>query len=316
MQESTNKEKSQNHVSIISRHKIDTIKTTLAPTRITRKIRKNKEGNLLITAFSELHIFDGETFKEITIPTNIDSLDAFDSIIDKGDNLWIGSTHFGVYKIYKGGTSQYQQKDGLSGDRVIDLLEDKHGDIWVATNNGISIFKGQTITTLTTKDGLPNYDVNTLLEDRNGDIWIGSRGKTAIYNTDRKSFIEVTQHNGEAIENVWSIIETSEGDIWIGGKDGLFLSKNNSIEKVANDFINCIYEDNEGSIWTVTSSGKLSYLSKNSRLLNNYQPREVFDLKVMCFTINQDKNGNLLIGSLNGIYRFKDNKMTYLSRRY
>ena len=42
--------------------------------------------------------------------------------------------------------SHYDESDGLSSKSISDVLEDKDGFIWLATNNGISRFDGSYFT--------------------------------------------------------------------------------------------------------------------------------------------------------------------------
>jgi ligand-binding sensor domain-containing protein len=46
--------------------------------------------------------------------------------------------------------------DGLVDDRVVDLLEDRDGILWIATLGGISRFDGNQFRHFTLADGLPN----------------------------------------------------------------------------------------------------------------------------------------------------------------
>src|SRR5271166_5645240 len=58
-----------------------------------------------------------------------------------GGGLWIGTPARGLMHSYEGRTSLFTHKDGLSGDQVKALFEDREGTIWVGTNAGLDRFR-------------------------------------------------------------------------------------------------------------------------------------------------------------------------------
>lgn len=68
---------------------------------------------------------------------------------DRKKNHWFGSDGQGVYR-YDGKTmTHFTMKDGLPNDRIRDFHEDKSGNIYITTLEGITRFDGQSFTTLT-----------------------------------------------------------------------------------------------------------------------------------------------------------------------
>ena len=57
---------------------------------------------------------------------------------------------------------------------VLSILEDSHGNIWIGTNGGVSMYDGETFTHFTQKEGLSNNAVFSILEDSHGNIWFGT----------------------------------------------------------------------------------------------------------------------------------------------
>lgn len=68
----------------------------------------------------------------------------------------------------------YTTADGLPSDRVIDLLEDTHGFLWVATSDGLARFDGYTFTSYGPESGLPDTAIYDLLLTRGGELWVAS----------------------------------------------------------------------------------------------------------------------------------------------
>ena len=109
------------------------------------------------------------------------------------------------------GLKFYGIEDGLIDDKVTDLLEDLHGNVWIATQSGLSRFDGSTFHTFTTEDGLPSNRIRCLLEDQRGHIWIGTDGGVAHY--DGQLFQTI---NSPHIGPVLQILEDRDGAFWFG----------------------------------------------------------------------------------------------------
>lgn len=65
----------------------------------------------------------------------------------------------------------YSIEHGLPSAEVYDILQDKKGYIWVATDKGVSRFDGTTFKTFTTRDGLTDNTVLRIIEDDKGRVW-------------------------------------------------------------------------------------------------------------------------------------------------
>ena len=67
----------------------------------------------------------------------------------------------------------YTENDGLAGNVVREILLDKKGILWVATDNGISRFDGSEFDNLYTTNGLPSNRVGALALGEQGEIYAG-----------------------------------------------------------------------------------------------------------------------------------------------
>ena len=71
--------------------------------------------------------------------------------------------------------TEFDRKSGLIGG-VFDLLEDRDGHIWIATDQGVQRYDGYTWTAYTASDGLSINRVTSLIQTRDGAMWFGTDG--------------------------------------------------------------------------------------------------------------------------------------------
>ena len=105
----------------------------------------------------------------------------------------------------------YGVEDGLIDDRVSDLLLDRHGNLWVATQGGLACFNGSTFQTFTTEDGLPSNRIHCLLEDSQGHLWLGTDGGVVHYDGQLFQTIK-SSHIGPVLK----ILEDRDGAFYFG----------------------------------------------------------------------------------------------------
>ena len=187
--------------------------TAHGPKWITRNVIQDRKGNIWIAAFDGIFRYDGKSFLNIT--SKVTSARFFSILEDKKGNFWLGSIGSGVY-YYDGKSFQnYTTRDGLAGNSVTCIYEDRTGNIWL----GASRYDGKAFRNFTAKDGLTNNNVNSIIEDKTGKFWFATTGNTFVY--DGKTF-SVFTHDGKPFTNVRSMIEDKKGNIWLGGPEGLW----------------------------------------------------------------------------------------------
>ena len=74
-----------------------------------------------------------------------------------------------------GDQGETHRADGLAGDIVYALAEDRDGVLWIGTNKGLSRFDGSGWQTYGRHEGLGNLDVYAVEITADGDIWVGTK---------------------------------------------------------------------------------------------------------------------------------------------
>jgi signal transduction histidine kinase/ligand-binding sensor domain-containing protein len=99
----------------------------------------------------------------------------------KNGEFWIGTLGGGVNKFDREKEifqSFQEEKDGLPNDAVYGFLEDKRGNLWISTNNGLSRFtpKTKTFKNYNVDDGLQSNEFSSMAyckNERTGEMFFG-----------------------------------------------------------------------------------------------------------------------------------------------
>src|SRR5690606_17735518 len=110
------------------------------------------------------------------------------------------------------------------GNSIFNTLEDKYGNLWLGTDEGLSYFdrKKDTFTTYRVEDGLPNNMVLGMLEGKKGDLWLSTNKGLSRFNHGTKLFKNYTTVDGlqgdEFREE--ARVKSKSGAMYFGGNNG------------------------------------------------------------------------------------------------
>lgn len=227
---------------------------------------------------------------------NINSIGAVYAIVKDNDGfMWFGgSDGLARYDGYQLKIFRHDRDDAnsLSNNTVWDLLIDKKGSLWVATDFGLNLFNphSQNFTRFTHQSddeaSLSNNIVKVIFQDSRQNIWVGTYGGLNLLNTDGKSFQRFISepNNPQSISDdiVNEIIEDSDGMLWIATNRG--LNRYDAVEdnfhawfnhwgdptSLENERTRSVYEDKKGRLWIGTYTG-LNLLDKHTGLVTRYR---------------------------------------------
>lgn len=313
-----NQENKNAQLNATSSHSIvlgDTIFLDTAPKRISRKIRKMSNGNLIITSFDDVFLYDGNTFSPIPLPKDLDGYNAFDAIEDSKGNFWIASTTSGLYKYDGSSFEHFTTKNGLVSDRVTSIYERKNGELWVSTMEGISVIKENDIQNITVRDGLTSGNVNTIIESNDGKMWIGTRGDINIIDSQVDTIGIVRNVYEENFRNAWAFLEDPSGKMWMAGQSGIWRLDNGRYRPISVEFNNSLHLDSKGNVWSTTPRGKI--YNYESSTLQNQSPgaKEIYTYDKMLFNITEYKADIFFISGLDGVMKYDGAKMTPIKEK-
>ena len=130
----------------------------------------------------------------------------------KDGKIWLGSNGYGLYcynynKEGKTYVKSFTTNNGLANNTVKGIVEDNEGMLWIATDNGLSIFnpKTETFSNYSRKDGLlsSQFYFNGAIRDAKGKIYLGTDEglmavtgvNHAVHNAARLRFTELLVDN-------------------------------------------------------------------------------------------------------------------------
>ena len=326
--------KNQKHISSTSLDTsltLSTYKTIYAPnapSRITRKIKLDQEGNLLIASYEGIIRYNGDTFSNLTKENGLLECYAFDVMEDKNGNIWIASNREGVYLLNTKTReiTNYTTKDGLGHMQNMCIYEDEDGYVWIGGSGGLSKYNPSAkqagkkpFINYTTEEGMPHNDVNTIMSDKAGNIWFGTRGNAGVFN--EKGFTEIKNADGKSFFNVWSITEDRRGNIWLADTLGLWLinaelpyNRGNSFTKKSSDIWG-VYEDSKGNFWCTNmprfGPATLSRIDADKIMNDQIQAVKVFQTGQVFLGMVEDRNGNIWIGGGDGVWCYNGKTVKY-----
>lgn len=181
---------------------------------------------------------------------------------------------------------------------VRNVLQDKAGNIWLATWQGIIKYDGKVFTNYTLAAGLIRFHVASLFEDSKGNIWFGTvRG--GIYRYDGKAFTLFTTRDGLPDNTAFGMAEDKNGGIWFGTEngvsryDGKTFTNFTTQDGLSDNYVNAILADRTGKLWFGTSKGVDCFDGKS---FTKFTAGDGSSFQRVA-SLFEDKAGNIWIGS-------------------
>ena len=191
-------------------------------------------------------------------------------LCDQNNHIWMESKQ-GIVKYDGEQFIEYPFPFSLFSWKII---EDKQGNIWIATEKGVCKLVGNYLTIYSKKEGLSSSMITDLIEDKQGNIWIATLYQGAMkFDGNRLTYYTVKE--GLPSNLVKSIVEDQSGNIWLGTDQGLsFLHFSPSLNeqtpdglfkiinydqsdglKAVNFEFGSVHADNANNLWWGTNKG-------------------------------------------------------------
>lgn len=229
-------------------------------------------GGSVITAEQREVRFMTSAGENQTAPWRVgrEPLRAWALLRDSDAGLWIGTSGQGL--VHRRGEEQvvYTRADGLSGNEVSDIFEDREGNIWAATKGGLDRFHKTPIPAITTQQGLSGDEVVSVLADADDSLWVGTSVGLSRVEKGRVTAV-LREEQGLPDDSVLSMYRDRRGRILISTNTarGLAFFEHGRFTRLnapgANVF--SISEDAGGHFWLCDREIGLIHLSPEGALV-------------------------------------------------
>jgi ligand-binding sensor domain-containing protein len=308
---------------------------------------QDRHGNIWFGTTGEgVYKYDGKLFTQFTTKNGLSSNHVWSILEDKSGNIWFG-TNEGICR-FDGNTiksvpisflirpvitDNSYYTEWSTKNTVWSMLQDKSGNIWFGTGDGVYCYDGKSFTRLLANDHVINNDglklklVSDILEDKKGNIWFASGmppGNEGFCRYDGKMIESFKPKNEGWIRNV---VESKNGDLLLATRrfgiwsyDGKSFTDYSQPKELIKGSLNAILEDRAGNLWVASDYGirvgdTLGGLWHSSISVNNPTEKtftKIFNKEV--YFIFEDKDNNIWFSTRNmGLYRYDRKTLTTFS---
>jgi len=198
--------------------------------------------------------------------------------------------------------------EGLSQSYVYDIIQDKQGFTWIATQDGLNRYDGHKVVhyrhNVSNPNSIADNFIRKLFIDKNSVLWVGTKNGLSRYNSELDNFDNYQHQENESTSlkdnEIWDIYQDKQDQIWVATREGLhkFLAKEDKftrvrIRKLDNKLreVRTIFQDETNRYWFGTYesgiyilendlSGAISLQSKTQNTLQ-IDANTLFDIKVI-----------------------------------
>jgi signal transduction histidine kinase/ligand-binding sensor domain-containing protein len=223
---------------------------------------------------------------------------------DRHGGLWIGTIANGVIHVAEPQTDVFTAAQGLSGDNIFWMLEDREGSIWLATSGGLDRFREVAVPTFSVGPGTPNAHVASVVAMTDGSIWYVANG---VLNRRLHSQVTVVAtedgtSTGKPIGVPTSLLQDRRGRLWVATTDGFGYFRDGRFTRLrtvpARSPVHDMTEDADGTVWVASQDHGLLRVSGDGAVVA--RPWAAFNRQDFASAMIADPARHLWIGFQTG----------------
>jgi len=253
------------------------------PDIIVRTIKRDASGKLWLGFHDAGMAYIPEEGAHLIVPEAfLDwSFGPVDHIAFAGNSLWTGSNREGVIQIGQGkNITAWQQDDrGNPFGRVHQLFQDREGNIWILSSNGLFRSTGNRVQYMKEADDRPLTNIHALMEDSRGYLWYSNDEGIFRMDLSRNEVQGYLNHLHNKSIKFMCIDEDRHGFIWTGTFDhglfridpfsGEYLQVTEQQGLVNNNVLSI--SSHHDTLWMATLGGASSLVLQGNKLRSPYQ---------------------------------------------
>ena len=275
----------------------------------SRVFRIEEEKNGIIWAATKTGLIRilGDKVTIIRKKNGLPANSTYRLLLDRENNLWIGTYSAGLAKLSYRNIFAYNENDGLKSNIVNCVLEMENRIKLIGTDAGISAIKENRFINDFRFGKLDDKVIWFIYEDNKGDIWAGGEDVLAVWRRNVKKLYFL--HPTYTPFVILDMIQDSNNRYWFASTLGVFIYQNkkfNLLTEFKNHGITMVFDVEEisnGDILLGTDNGivrfngqKFTYIGIDEGLPD----RSVFE-------IHEDRNGRIWLGCDLGLIEVLEN---------
>ncbi len=228
------------------------------------KLYKDSRNRIWLATNAGLYYVAGHAIHIVSVNGNpVYGLPLLFSITeDKKGGLWLGTNKGAVY--YRDSSfSFYNKHNGLTDNNIFNVLTDKEGNIWFASDGqGVFRFSGSQFTILDESMGLPSGQVTSIAASY-GRLYLGTYD-AGLYVFENGQ-VYAAPLPVKPTPAITSICIRNGYEIWLGTRgaglwkyDGLHFQQF-TYPTIHSNFISALYNDKQGRLWVGFNNGAMYY---------------------------------------------------------
>ena len=171
----------------------------------------------------------------------------------------------------------YDVRSGLSENSVLDIFQDEHGYMWLATKDGLNKFNGYTFDVFRKNIDGVNLKIDALLPHKDGKrIWVGSDSKLLLFDPYEEIF-----HQDPSLEEITGVQSLcyDGGYLWVAAETGVYkwdgvrsLVKYDFEDASDEIFIREVLRDTDGHILVGMGASIYRYIPESDNFIKYALP--------------------------------------------
>ncbi len=238
------------------------------------------------------------------------------SLLDRKGNMWLGTREQGIIIVKDQQYKLIDKDKGLTPNGAFSFFQDSKNNIWIGTYDGLSIFNGAELITLShfnSKDMSIPFDIQ---EDNQGRIWVATE-EDGVFIIENNEIKQVISKNILNTDVAYALAKDEDGNIWIGTEKGVMVSNGQSLYTIneelglTNRYVISLMNDDKNNLWIGTRRG-VNILTNEKRilLLNNIKSKNVVSIVDNYFKTYAYEDGFTGLGCNRGaIFQSKDGQV-------
>lgn len=167
--------------------------------------------------------------------------------------IWMGTQGGGLSKFDGKKFQNYTTKDGLTNNYIQALCLDNDSNLFIGTQNGLTIFYGQQFVK---QQGIAGLKIESITKDKQGEMWLGTNNGVYLYIND--SLQKFMPENSLLKNYIYDIVVDNNNIKWLASDIGLIKMDGQKIKLFKNEygfksnFLNALHIDQNEKLWVAT----------------------------------------------------------------